>query len=313
MTRPPSRRRTRRCSRVRPRPRRPRRTRRTQLAGIQFDLAAARAGGGAAALAHAAQQKAQYALAHAKNKVQRAQALLDLANANNQTEQAAADAEASRFELLASLTDDPVKKAQYQLKGDRALLKHAHGQAEHNRAQAKVNDDLRAVRDQKLQGKEDDIDFNLEMERINRQTAIEQYQSLLKMHNLTKAQRRDILRKIHSLQKEGESEASGFGLQVGQGVKLPTIYDVRRAISGVQRAMSHNLTYQAKTQSDAMRDAITGARGGNGGGAGGNANTRIVVNVEVTDPNSAGKVFDQIDKALSTGVRSSVRSAGLSL
>jgi hypothetical protein len=286
----------------------------TQLAGIQADITAARAGGGALASAQAAQTKAANATAHAKTKVERAQALLDTINANNQMEQALADQEASRFELLASATDDPVKKAQYQLKGDRALLKHAHGRAEHNRAQARVNDDLRAVRDQKLQGKEDDIDFNLEMERINRQTAIEQYQSLLRMHNLTKAQRRDILRKIHSLQKEGESEASGFGLQVQGGVKLPTIYDVRRAISGVQRAMSHNLTYQAKAHSDAIngaRDAITNARGGPGGGV--NANTRIVVNVEVTDPNSAGKVFDQIDKALSTGVRSSVRSAGLSL
>jgi hypothetical protein len=50
---------------------------------------------------------------------------------------------------------------------------------------------------------------------ITRDEAIKRYQQLLKMHNLTKQERRDILLKIHQLQQDAGPDSQGFALKVG--------------------------------------------------------------------------------------------------
>jgi hypothetical protein len=258
-----------------------------QLAQIRFQTTAARHGDSPEADARAAERLAAYERGHARNGVERAQALLDTVKANNQAEQVAVQAEQARYAVLESLTDDPVEQANIRVHADRYALRHAHGTTQRRTARAQLNTDQHALRDARLQSREDDIEFDLDMDKITREQAIRQYRSILQSHNLTKAQRREIMRRIKALRDESDQEASGFGLQVGQGVKLPTIYDVRRAISGAKQAANQGTQV--------------------------NARTAVTVNVEVTDPNSATKVFDAIDGALNTGVRSTMRTAGLSL
>jgi hypothetical protein len=221
----------------------------------------------------------------ARTPEERLQATLDLINANNELESAVKDREAARFELLAASTDDPVEKARIERNAARRAIRGTQG-AERYRAVASYREAQRTLRDARLSKREDDIDFDLEMDKITREDAINRYTALLRLHNLTREQRRDILRKIKGLKDDAESEAEGFNLDVGN-IKLPTLYDVRRALRGV-------------------RDQVRDARAQNI-----RANTNVTVNVEVNDPNAAGRVYDAIDDALSTGVSANMRSAGL--
>jgi TP901 family phage tail tape measure protein len=255
------------------------------LRNLRQQIAQARAEGNPVAQARIAIRYAREAQRVARTPEERLQATLDLINANNELESAVKDREAARFELLAASTDDPVEKARIERNAARRAIRGTQG-AERYRAVASYREAQRTLRDARLSKREDDIDFDLEMDKITREDAINRYTALLRLHNLTREQRRDILRKIKGLKDDAESEAEGFNLDVGN-IKLPTLYDVRRALRGV-------------------RDQVRDARAQNI-----RANTNVTVNVEVNDPNAAGRVYDAIDDALSTGVSANMRSAGL--
>jgi hypothetical protein len=138
----------------------------------------------------------------------------------------------------------------------------------------------------RVQSREDDIDFDLDMDKITRDQAINRYQALLRSHNLTKQMRRDIQRKIKQLRDDSANAAQGFDLDIGS-IKLPTIYDVRRAIGGLKAGLSQGSRAQV--------------------------NSNVQVNVEVNDPKAAPRVFDAIDRALGTGVAAGMQQAGLTL
>jgi hypothetical protein len=94
------------------------------------------------------------------------------------------------------------------------------------------NQKRQSYRDALEQSREDDIQFNLDLGKISVQAAIDQYQSLLKMHNLTKATRRRILEQIHQLQTQGSSEFGALNLG---SIRLPTPYEIRAGLLAAQR------------------------------------------------------------------------------
>lgn len=261
------------------------RDRANTIRNLNFQIAQARAEGDPAAQARLAQAQAKQNIAHAKNQEERLQGLLDLVNANNQAEQAARDLEAARYEFLASLTDDPVEQARIERTAAHRAIRGTRG-AERYRARARANQADRQFIQAQITSKQEDIDFDLFMENIDRQTAIERYQALLKEKGLTKAMKRDIQRRIKELQKEGDAEASGFGLELGS-IRMPTVYDVRRAIGSAQGSRQ------------AVRDRIV-------------SNMQNNVQIYVNDPNAADAVFDAMDRAVGTQLNMALKNAGVS-
>jgi hypothetical protein len=209
----------------------------------------------------------------------------NIALANYYRDQANQMAQA-RFALRESRVDDPVKRAAIELAAARDAIRRARTPQEKLQARATYNDRRRALRDVRVQSREDDIEFDLDMDRITRDQAIHRYQVLLRSHNLTKQMRRDIQRRIKQLQDDSASAAQGFDLDIGS-IKLPTIYDVRRAIGGLKAGLNQGSRAQV--------------------------NSSVQVNVEVNDPKAAPRVFDAIDRALGTGVAAGMQQAGLTL
>lgn len=276
-----------------------------QIADLYGQLAQANAGGNAVAAAQAAQRAARAALANATTRVERLQALVNLAQANNQLQQAVADQEGARFDYLESLTTDPVRQSELEVRKARAALTGTQG-ADRLRARAALNKAIQSERDARLSSREDDIEFERQMGQITVQDAIARYSNLLHIRNLTKQQRRDIELKIHQLQQEGDQEASGFNLDIGT-FKLPTLFDVRKAFDPVRResrrlrdaAFRTAVGAQAEISSNVshMYDARSQVQ----------ANIKVIVN----DKHAAGEVYDAIDRALGTTVRARMRSRGL--
>lgn len=238
-----------------------------------------------------------------------AQARTDLAQ---QAAQEAQDLIAAQFELQESKTDDPVKQAQIELQAARAKAKDPSlTAAEKLRAQADVNNKAKALRDANLSDKEDTIDFNLSMERISTQDAIDQYEALLKVKNLGKAQRRQILQRVHDLKAQQDQESGSFDLDVGS-IKMPTVYDVRRAFAPIrngiraaqQSAPQVIASYAQQTTGDATAAGRIGANldSGSVGAA--------VFNITVNDVNAASEVYHAIDRAMKTNVKAKMKSRG---
>lgn len=272
----------------------------SDTARLTDELAVARAGGDAVLGAEAARSAARRAIRSASTKNERLQGLIDLANANNELEQALRDREVARLDLLASRTTDPVQEARLEVKKAQAALKGTSG-TERLQGRAAVNRAQQALRDATLGEKEGDIEFERSMGRISVQDAIDRYTSLLSIRNLTKQQKRDIQQKIHDLQSEAESEASGFDLDVG-GLKLPTVYDVRRAMDPIRQQYAANARRRAMDDGGSPSNVrrMADYRGGD-------ATQNITVNVHGGDPDA---VYTAIDRALKTNVRAQVRARG---
>lgn len=283
-----------------------------EQARLQDQIAVARAGGDPVLAARRAQAAARRALSRARGRTQRLQALLELVTANNQYQDALEDQEAARAEYLQTTTTDPVEQARRAERQANRNVKGTHG-AERYRALAARNQARQARLDAELAGKEDDIEFERDMGRMSIQGAISRYQELLNIRTLTKAQRRDIQRRIKALQDEGDQEASGFDLDVGS-IKLPTVYDVRKAWDPVRdqirrQAGDHRQAGRDQAmQRQSMADMDTGRVA-----TGDIANTpttsaNFVINVY--DKSAAPEVYAQIDRALRTRVRAKMRSKG---
>jgi hypothetical protein len=253
----------------------------TQLRG---QIAAARAHGDPVAEAQAALQTARKERQQARTPTERLQATLDLITANNDLQDALNQREQDRLTFLESLTTDPVKQAGYEVQRAAAALKNTRpGTSAYYQAQAQYHQALQQQHQARLQSQEDDIDFELQMEKISRDEAIRRYKHLSQMHDLSKQERRDLLLKIHQLQKDADADSQGFALRVGD-VKLPTVYDVRRAIGEARR----------------------------GGGAQANFHNNVNLHVNVTKGADVRDVFNELDRQLSTSVSGQMRAAGIS-
>lgn len=217
-------------------------------------------------------------------------------------------------ELGITEQDDPVQQARAKLtEANNALadaLKHG-GKGDIAQARVGVREANFAYHNAQLQSKEDDIDFEKEMGRISTQTAISRYQELLKLHGLTKRERRDIQSKIKQLQDSAESESQGFNLDLGN-IRMPTAYDVHRAFGPI------------RAQAEEARRAAAG-NGGTGGGfrdtyfpnASGTSPGQVSqlvqapITVIVNDKNAVGAVTEALERALNSGVAANLRSAGV--
>lgn len=115
-----------------------------------------------------------------------------------------------------------VRKALYDLAHARTPIERIQGR------QALIE-----ARAQKLQAIYDtetgDIQFQADIGKLTIEQQIRAYQHLLHTLNLTKQMRRDLREKIYQLKHEADQQ--DFDLNVGN-IKLPTIYEIRRAIEG---------------------------------------------------------------------------------
>lgn len=197
-------------------------------------------------------------------------------------------------ELRKARTDDPVRQAQIDLTTAKRLQRFATTEAERRQSRAEVINARKRVRDTALQSRVEDIDFRLEMERITREEAIRQLQSLTKTSGITKEARRDILRKIKALRDGGEE--GELDLRVGD-IKLPTAYEVRRALGEAQRGQA-GPAVSAQQASYLRSSTVNNNMGGN------------TVNITVNDPQAAARVYEALDAYGMGPGRAADRAAG---
>jgi hypothetical protein len=192
-----------------------------------------------------------------------------------------------------SRTDDEATRAQIRARTARRLERFARTGPEKLQARAETRNARREALQQRISKRADTIDWNLEMERISKEEAISQLQSLTKTRGIATATKRELLRKIKAL-KEGkdEKDPTAFNLGVGN-IKLPTVYDVRR---GIAESQAQGRSAPMLTRGDVAMSS---------------SSINAPVTVIVNDPNAAGAVYGAIDKALRTGVRSRLRNAGV--
>lgn len=293
-----------------------------QYAQLQGEIAAARAGGDPVLEARAQQQSARRALQSARTRVEKATATRDLIQANNQLQDALGEREAARQRMLASRTDDPVASARAErIMAGRAVGRATPGTAEYYDARTRYNETRRAETQAKLDSARDDIDFDLEMEKISRDAAISRYEELLKGHNLSKQQKREIMRRIKQLKDDASSESSGFNLDVGS-IKLPTVYDVRKAFDPVRKSVTESVKAAREalgTETSHIKGTL--ARQRNGGVQNDlslstanmydqRAQIQAQVNVYVNDRGSVEEVYRALDQVLGTQVKAKARSSG---
>lgn len=258
----------------------------TELISVYGQIAQAQEVGNALAQAGSALSTATQLLGLAKSPKEKLQAQLGVVNAQNQLAKAGQERIKQQGELEESRTNDPLAKERIAIQTDRRLLAAAKGPDEKIVAQTTLNNALHSYTAALVSNKEQDIEFHKTLGEISNQTAIEQYQSLLKLHGLTTRERQDVLVKIRALQNElGVGNNQVFNAAPGS-IKLPTAIDVRRAISAASGA---NQIIHSPTE---------------------NHNQINEFNITVTHAKDVGKVADALDRALHGGVKARLRAAG---
>ncbi len=160
--------------------------------------------------------------------------------------QQAEDMAAARIEYQLSLTEDPIKKARIEYRGAQQQVKFARTPADRLRAEANVNNKRRELQSTVYGERVADIDLDLDLEKIDASTAIQRYEQLLKTIKGNKQLKNDLRRKIHQLKKDLEGDFGDLNLD---NIKLPTTYEIRRAVSGGQAGVS--VTNQYRTEINA--------------------------------------------------------------
>lgn len=258
----------------------------TEIVSLQGQISQASDQGNAVAQAGDAAATAAKLVGLAKTQKERLQAQLGLINAANQLQQALQAQISAAGELAESRTTDPLQQDRIKLQTDRRLLAHATPD-ERVKLEAGKNKDQQKYAADLVSNKESEIEFHKTMGDISTQTAIEQYESLLKLHTLTKRERQDILTKIRGLQNEiGVGNNQVYDLAPGK-IKLPTAYDVQRAIGSAAHAQA---IIHSPTE---------------------NHNQINEFKITVNENADIHKVADALDRALHSGVRARLRSAGV--
>lgn len=110
------------------------------------------------------------------------------------------------------------------------------------------------------QDRYEQITFEADIGRITHDQEIRQLQTLLKTIHGNRELRRQVQRQIYALKHEGD-QAAGFDLNVGN-IKLPTVYEIRRAIKGGagpsrgQVQVQNNNRIELNVSSEADVDAV---------------------------------------------------------
>jgi TP901 family phage tail tape measure protein len=127
----------------------------------------------------------------------------------------------------------------------------------------------------------DTIEFEASIGKISREQEISQLQTLLRTVKNNRALRRSIRQQIYQLRHQADSD-SGVDLNVGN-IKLPTVYEIRRAIKGGAGPTQHQVTVQN--------------------------NNRI--NLDVNSAADVDEVFSRIDEITGSSLAAAGRSAGV--
>lgn len=160
------------------------------------------------------------ALGHARN---------DLADAMEERADAIA---AARFELAkARAYGNDLKIAKIEYRAAQDALARADTLEERILAQARVIEARKSLDDAAAQKAIEDVEFSADIGKLSLDAQISEYRKILKSMDLTREMRRDLRRRIYQLKQEVEGESDNYALNVGD-IKLPTIYEIRRAIQG---------------------------------------------------------------------------------
>lgn len=145
---------------------------------------------------------------------------------------------------VATAAGHTVKAAQLQLQEARrklsALQAQGAGKAEINAAKASVVQADAAARDAVFNDQMGTIDFNLQMERMTKSSAISALENILKTSKLTRDERRQVLLRIKGLRDEIAGDAQW---NIGD-IKMPTPYEMRAYVKRNAAARMQNETYQ---------------------------------------------------------------------
>ena len=189
----------------------------------------------------------------------------------------------ARFDLAsarAQAAGNDVRAAAIAIRQARYQLEHADTKQEALEARSALVNARASKRDAIFQTELDDIQFQADIGKLTIDQQIAAYQRLLKTLQLNRDMRRELKVKIAQLRKEAEDSAGDFDLRVGD-IRLPTIYDIRRAQQGGINS-SPQMT----------------------------VNNSPVVNVYPA-PGGEAAVGDAIDRSLGTGAKAAMRSAGI--
>lgn len=170
-----------------------------------------------------------------------------------------------------------VRAARLQLVRARTELGQADTPLERREARANLIGRRAGLRDATAQQAIEDIEFQADIGKLTLDQQISAYKRLLGTMKLTRDMRRDLRRRIHQLREETNNEGA-FNLDVGN-IRLPTIYEIRRAVQG----------------------------GVNGGGTT-TVNQRQTFNIKSTDPKGAAA---EISRISGQSNKAALRSANL--
>lgn len=183
------------------------------------------------AQARASQQEADIAAKEAHGKAAQLQALAQRAAADRQMQDAMFDISQSQVKLLqtqAQVAGNVIEAANYGVQlAQNELDKAVREKADPGKIadlQGQVDSAKGNLRDVTLQNTEDTIQFNLDMRRITIGQAIEQLNALLSIAN--PQQQMDLLRRIQQLREQAGQDMQ---FNIPSDIKLPTLYEVRRA------------------------------------------------------------------------------------
>ena len=147
---------------------------------------------------------------------------------------AIAEAQLDLAQAIAQAHGDQIEVARIQLEAARRRLQEARtrgeGEAAIAQARAQIIQAESQMRDAVLQDHLDTIEFNREMGVITQGEAIEALQTILAEMDLTREQRRNLLRQIQGLQDNLRAQLTGSGFNIPTEIDLPTAYMVRRSL-----------------------------------------------------------------------------------
>jgi hypothetical protein len=202
-----------------------------ELIGAYGRVREAQEQGNPVAVARESLRVAQREQQAARTTDQQIQAATDLANAHQQLAQALQQQDLAYGALAASTTREPLAQLAANINAAAHALSHARGPANVIEAQTRLNDLKNQYEGTYISQTQATIEFQLAMQQITAQQALEQIQNLEKARGIT-------TQELQGLQEEARRIALGdYSVIGGQGqfnfapgeaeLALPTLYDIR--------------------------------------------------------------------------------------
>lgn len=175
-----------------------------------------------------------------------------LQDAIEERAEAIADA---RFALQrARAGEDDVELARIDLRAAARSLRTADTLAERLQARADRIEARRELRDALARREIEDVEFAADIGRLSLDAQIREYQRILRTMTMSRDLRRDLRRRIYDLKRQLDEEGGGFDLAVSD-IKLPTVYEIRRAIQGgINQPPQVNINTRTDIQVNGARD-----------------------------------------------------------